>query len=129
MPIEIVQFIEEYGLSAGILLLLIIVAVPLLKWIISINKLVAGNINKLDTLKERVDTFHLDCHVPVGAVKALEDKVGKLEIKDTELDGDVKEINEHLKSLDTTVELIHTSIDKVDKKIDQMMIIQLQNAK
>lgn len=129
MPTDIALFIETYGLSAGILLLLFIVSIPITKWIIKITKLVEKNVDRLDATDKAIKNIHDGCHVPVGAVRALEVKVSKLEIKDTELDGDVKEINEHLTSVDSTLALIHASINKVDNKIDQMMLIQVQNAK
>jgi len=129
MPTDIAQFFENYGGTAGVLLLLGIFAIPLTRWIVTINGLVKDNIKAIKKLEEGLKDVHLGCHIPIGAVKALEDKVSDLEIKDTELDGDVKEINEHLKSLDITVDLIHKSIAKVDGKLDQIILAQVIHSK
>ena len=86
LPLDIALFIEKYGLSAGIILILSIISFPLIRWIVKIDTKIKGHSHAIAEVKESMDSVHTDCHIPVGAVKALEHEVAELKRTDTKLE-------------------------------------------
>lgn len=101
------------GIDAIILTLLILGSIFLGRWMLKITQSMTELNNKVEEIESDVGRVHNTCHIPRGAVKALEEKVIELEKQDVKIEGDVQKIEEHLKSVEVSVLEIKTDVKTV----------------
>lgn len=110
---DFLMIVKEWGPSVGLLILMIIIIIPVVKWINKIDNRVKDHSHIMEEIQDDVENIHIRCHVPEGAVKKLEDRVSGLELQNARLDGELNKIDEHLKTLDNSVKEVKTGINSI----------------
>lgn len=110
---DVLMIVERWGPSAGLLILMLIIMIPVVKWLNKLDTKIKRHSHIMEEIKEDVDKIHDRCHVPVGAVRDLEKKVIALEKQDLLIDGNIKKIEEHMKAQDNSMSEIKTDIKSV----------------
>jgi len=112
---DFLMIIKEFGPAVGLFILFGAISVKLTMWINKLDTKIKRHSHIMEEIKEDIENMHSRCHVPVGAVKDLEKKVSDLEKQDLRLDGDIKKIEEHMKSQDNSITEIKTDVKEILK--------------
>jgi len=110
---DFLMIIKEFGVTIALFCIIFILLFFIVKWLNKLDTKIKRHSHIMEEIKDDVETFHVSCHVPIGAVKDLEKKVSDLEKQDLILDGDIKKIDEHLKSLDNSIAEVNKDVKSI----------------
>ena len=110
---DILLIVEKYGLSVGTLILMLFLLWAITRWINRLDTRIREHSMILEKLGGEVSDVHLGCHIPRGSIKALQEDIVALQLKDKEIDGDIKTLvissnqtNEYIKEMKESLTLI-----------------------
>lgn len=112
---DFLMIVREFGPSVGLLILFGALGIKLVIWINKLDTKIKRHSHIMEEIKSDVENIHNRCHVPIGAVKDLEKKVSDLEKQDLRLDGDIKKIDEHMRSQDNSITEIKVDVKEILK--------------
>ncbi len=110
---DFLMIIKEFGITIAIFCIIFILLFLIVRWLNKLDTKIKRHSHIMEEVKDDVGKIHNGCHIPIGSVKALEKKVQDLEKQDLILDGDIKKIDEHLKSLDNSINGITKDVKSV----------------
>jgi len=112
--IDFMEVTREYGLITAIAVSL---HIPVYGYLLRKK----AHIDAIPGIQEKLKNVHLECHIKPESITNINKEIVALKNKDTEIDGDIKEILEHLKANDKT-------FDKLEAKVDRVLDILIKKA-
>ena len=110
---DILLIVEKYGLYVGTLILMLFLLWAITRWINRLDTKIREHSIILEKLNEDLGDVHSGCSIPQGAIKSLQEDIVALQLKDKEIDGDIKTLvassnqtNEYMKEMKESLTLI-----------------------
>lgn len=111
--INLQNLFETYGPVAVLSVVCGLAFWRLIVWINKHDNTLTYHDKTIISMQETIDGIHLSCPIKPEKIENLSLKVAALELADSKIDGDLKKINQHLKSLDENMNIMRIDIKAI----------------